>query len=75
MLAKDHIVRAGRRRARQLDEDGYVVRERVFDAGECAAIAAECEELVARLEARRAPHQARASAATCSRSSARRPPW
>jgi ectoine hydroxylase-related dioxygenase (phytanoyl-CoA dioxygenase family) len=36
---------------RQLDEDGYVVRERVFDAGEVAAIAAECEALVARLEA------------------------
>jgi ectoine hydroxylase-related dioxygenase (phytanoyl-CoA dioxygenase family) len=36
---------------RQLDEDGYVVRERVFDAGEVKAIVAECEALVARLEA------------------------
>jgi ectoine hydroxylase-related dioxygenase (phytanoyl-CoA dioxygenase family) len=43
---------------RQLDEDGYVVRERVFDAPEVAAIAAECEALVARLEAaaRRTKH-------------------
>ena len=36
---------------RQLAVDGYVVRERVFDAGEVAAIAAECEAVVARLEA------------------------
>ena len=43
---------------RQLDEDGYVVRERVFDAAEVAAIAAECEAVVARLEAaaRRTKH-------------------
>jgi ectoine hydroxylase-related dioxygenase (phytanoyl-CoA dioxygenase family) len=34
----------------QLAHDGYVVRERVFDAAECAAIAADCEDLVARLE-------------------------
>lgn len=36
---------------RRLDEDGYVVRQRVFDPVEVAAIAAECEALVARLEA------------------------
>jgi ectoine hydroxylase-related dioxygenase (phytanoyl-CoA dioxygenase family) len=36
---------------RQLDEAGYVVRERVFDAGKLKAITAECEALVARLEA------------------------
>ena len=42
----------------QLDADGYVVRERVFDADEVAAIAAECEALVERLEAlaRRTKH-------------------
>src|SRR5258708_6383037 len=34
-----------------LARDGYVVRERVFDAAECAAIAADCEALVSRLEA------------------------
>jgi hypothetical protein len=43
---------------RQLDEDGYVVREGVFDAGELDEITAECEALVARLEglARRTKH-------------------
>jgi hypothetical protein len=30
----------------RLATDGYVVRERVFDAGECAAIAADCEALI-----------------------------
>src|SRR5579872_6102555 len=35
---------------RRLDADGYVVREGVFSPAECAAIAAECEALVTRLE-------------------------
>src|SRR5260221_12551424 len=34
----------------QLVRDGYVVRERVFDAVECAAIAKDCEDLVTMLE-------------------------
>jgi hypothetical protein len=34
---------------RQADRDGYVIRERVFDAGEVAAIIDECERLVARI--------------------------
>src|SRR4030095_11954032 len=33
----------------RLDRDGYVVRERAFDAEECAAIAEECESLAAEL--------------------------
>ena len=32
-----------------LERDGFVLREGVFDAGECAAIAADCEDLVTRL--------------------------
>jgi phytanoyl-CoA hydroxylase len=35
----------------QLGRDGFVLREAVFDAQECAAIAAECEALVTRLRA------------------------
>ena len=35
---------------RRLDVDGFVVRERVFDAAECAAIAQDCEDLISRLE-------------------------
>lgn len=35
---------------RQLDVDGFVVRERVFDAAECAAIASDCEDLISLLE-------------------------
>jgi hypothetical protein len=35
----------------QLAKDGYVVREGVFDADECKAIAQACEDLVSRLEA------------------------
>lgn len=38
---------------RRLRDDGYVVRERAFDADEVAAIAAECEALVGRLQAAR----------------------
>src|SRR2546423_15283844 len=34
--------------------DGFIVRERVFDAAECAAIAAACEALMSDLAARRA---------------------
>lgn len=33
----------------QLDRDGYVVREAVFDTRECAAIIAECEALAEKL--------------------------
>jgi hypothetical protein len=32
-----------------IDEDGYVLREHVFEADECAAITEQCEELTARL--------------------------
>jgi hypothetical protein len=44
---------------RQLDTDGCVVRERVFDPGECAAIAADCEALIQLLEqaGRRTKHR------------------
>ena len=35
----------------RLEHDGFVVRERAFDALECAAIAADCEALVAELVA------------------------
>ena len=35
---------------RRLDADGFVVREAVFDAGECAAIAMDCEDLIDLLE-------------------------
>jgi ectoine hydroxylase-related dioxygenase (phytanoyl-CoA dioxygenase family) len=36
---------------RQLSSNGYVVRDAVFDADECAAIARDCEDLVTMLEA------------------------
>jgi ectoine hydroxylase-related dioxygenase (phytanoyl-CoA dioxygenase family) len=49
--ARSFEMDAGERR--QLDVDGYVVRERVFTEGECAAIATDCEQLVADLEASR----------------------
>ena len=44
---------------RQLDADGCVVRERVFDPGECAAIATDCEALIQLLEqaGRRTKHR------------------
>ncbi|HLY78982.1 MAG TPA: phytanoyl-CoA dioxygenase family protein [Caulobacteraceae bacterium] len=35
---------------RQLDVDGFVLRQGVFDAAECAAIARNCEDLIALLE-------------------------
>jgi hypothetical protein len=35
----------------QLDRDGFVLREGVFDAAECAAIAADCEALITQLAA------------------------
>ncbi|HEX3916537.1 MAG TPA: phytanoyl-CoA dioxygenase family protein [Caulobacteraceae bacterium] len=37
----------------RLERDGYVVREGVFSPAECAAIAADCEGLIADLEAAR----------------------
>jgi len=37
----------------QLAQDGYVVREGVFSAADCAAIAADCEALIRDLEAAR----------------------
>jgi hypothetical protein len=39
---------------RRLDRDGYVVREGVFSASECAVIAAECEAMVDALVAHKA---------------------
>ena len=51
MLAEKTAFALDAAEQRQLDNDGYVVRERVFDAAEVAAIAAECEAVVARLEA------------------------
>ena len=39
--------------AEQLDRDGYVVRQAVFDADEVAAIARDCETLVGDLQAAR----------------------
>lgn len=53
MLAKSASFELDAAERRRLDIDGYVVRERVFDAAECAAIAADCEALVGRLEAAR----------------------
>lgn len=58
MLAEKTSFAMSATERRQLEEDGYVVRERVFDAGELAAITGECEALVERLEslARRTKH-------------------
>jgi ectoine hydroxylase len=47
----DHRLSEGERDA--MVRDGYVVRERVFDRDECAAITAECEALVDDLVAHR----------------------
>ena len=35
---------------RRLDADGFVARQGVFDAAECAAIASDCEDLIVLLE-------------------------
>ncbi|HEY1751245.1 MAG TPA: phytanoyl-CoA dioxygenase family protein [Caulobacteraceae bacterium] len=51
MLAEKASFGLDARERRQLDDDGYVVREGVFSRAECTAIAEECEALVARLEA------------------------
>lgn len=42
------------REREQLDAQGYVVRERVFDGGEVARMRADCEDMVARVLARSA---------------------
>ena len=51
MLDQANTFALGADELTRLDVDGFVVRERVFDAAECAAIAEDCEALVARLEA------------------------
>jgi len=51
MLDKVATHRMSAAERERLARDGFVLRERVFDAGECAAIARDCEELVAALEA------------------------
>ena len=47
--ANNHLLDANEREA--LDRDGFVVREGVFDARECRAIADDCEALAARVVA------------------------
>ena len=51
MLAETAAFDMDDRELQRLDDDGYVVRERVFSLAECAAIAADCERLIADLEA------------------------
>jgi ectoine hydroxylase-related dioxygenase (phytanoyl-CoA dioxygenase family) len=51
MLAETASFEMDDQELRRLDVDGYVVRERVFGAAECAAIAADCERLIADLKA------------------------
>jgi len=51
MLDKTRIFRFDAAEREQLARDGYVVREGVFSADDCAAIARDCEALVANLEA------------------------
>lgn len=51
MLTKTRSFEMDATERRQLDALGYVVREAVFSRAECADIAAECERLVADLEA------------------------
>jgi hypothetical protein len=51
MLAKTTSFDMDDRELRRLDVDGYVVREQVFSSAECAKIAADCEQLIADLEA------------------------
>ncbi len=46
---KSYVLNASERAA--LDRDGFLVREGVFDAQECRAIADDCEELAARVVA------------------------
>src|SRR5262245_49486936 len=49
LKTKDFTLSAAERAA--LDRDGFVVRESVFSAGECRAIAADCETLVRKVVA------------------------
>jgi len=51
MLARTASFEMDDTELRRLEADGYVVREEVFSASECAAIAADCERLIADLEA------------------------
>lgn len=53
MLDKTQTFRLEGDELARLDRDGFVVREAVFDAAECAAIAEDCEALLRRLEAAR----------------------
>ncbi len=53
MLATKADFKLDDRELAQLDRDGFVVREGVFDAAELRTIAQDCEDLVARLEAAR----------------------
>jgi ectoine hydroxylase-related dioxygenase (phytanoyl-CoA dioxygenase family) len=53
MLAKSASFEFDSAERRRLEVDGYVVREGVFSPAECASIAADCEALVAQLEAAR----------------------
>jgi ectoine hydroxylase len=51
MLATKGAFEVNEQERAQLDRDGLLVRENVFDAAELATIAAECEALVDRLQA------------------------
>jgi ectoine hydroxylase-related dioxygenase (phytanoyl-CoA dioxygenase family) len=48
-IAVAHSYRLDPAERARLERDGYVVRERVFNASECAAIATDCENLAAEL--------------------------
>lgn len=53
MLATKGAFEVSDQERAQLDRDGFLVRENVFDAAELRTIAKECEDLVGRLEAAR----------------------
>ena len=51
MLATKGAFEVSEQERAQLDRDGFLVRENVFDAAELKAIAQECEDLVSHLQA------------------------
>ncbi len=53
MLDKTRTFRMDASERAQLTRDGYVVRDAVFSAEECKLIAADCEDMVSRLEAQK----------------------
>lgn len=59
MLDKTRTFRFDEAERARYARDGFIVREGVFSAEECARIAADCESLVARLEAARRDNKIR----------------